>query len=37
MIEAIEKSSIIRMFHVHHNYGPKKTLINIMTSIHNNR
>lgn len=33
MIDAHEKSSIIRMFHVHHNYGPKKALIDITLDI----
>ncbi|MBT8369634.1 MAG: cell division ATP-binding protein FtsE [Deltaproteobacteria bacterium] len=33
MIDAGEKSSIIRMFHVHHNYGPKKALIDITLDI----
>jgi len=33
MIDAHEKTSIIRMFHVHHNYGPKKTLIDITLDI----
>ena len=36
MIEANEKSSIIRMFHVHHNYGPKKALIDINLDIAKN-
>ena len=36
MIEAHEKSSIIRMFHVHHNYGPKKALIDITLDIAKN-
>jgi cell division transport system ATP-binding protein len=36
MIEAKEKSSIIRMFHVHHNYGPKKALIDITLDIAKN-
>ena len=36
MIEAGEKSSIIRMFHVHHNYGPKKALIDITLDIAKN-
>jgi len=31
-----EKSSIIRMFHVHHNYGPKKALIDITLNIAKN-
>jgi len=31
-----EKSSIIRMFHVHHNYGPKKALIDITLDIAKN-
>ena len=36
MIDAVEKSSIIRMFHVHHNYGPKKTLIDVTLDIAKN-
>jgi len=36
MIKAREKSSIIRMFHVHHNYGPKKALIDITLDIAKN-
>jgi len=36
MIDAHEKSSIIRMFHVHHNYGPKKALIDITLDIAKN-
>ena len=36
MIDAAEKSSIIRMFHVHHNYGPKKALIDITLDITKN-
>ena len=36
MIDAKEKSSIIRMFHVHHNYGPKKALIDISLDIAKN-
>ena len=36
MIDAGEKSSIIRMFHVHHNYGPKKALIDITLDIAKN-
>jgi cell division transport system ATP-binding protein len=36
MIEAPEKSYIIRMFHVHHNYGPKKALIDITLDIAKN-
>ena len=36
MIEAHEKSSIIRMFHVHHNYGRKKALIDITLDIAKN-
>jgi cell division transport system ATP-binding protein len=36
MIDAAEKSSIIRMFHVHHNYGPKKTLIDVTLDIAKN-
>jgi cell division transport system ATP-binding protein len=36
MIDGHEKSSIIRMFHVHHNYGPKKALIDITLDIAKN-
>jgi cell division transport system ATP-binding protein len=36
MMDAQEKSSIIRMFHVHHNYGPKKALIDITLDIAKN-
>ena len=36
MMDAHEKSSIIRMFHVHHNYGPKKALIDITLDIAKN-
>ena len=36
MIDAHEKSSIIRMFHVHHNYGSKKALIDITLDITKN-
>ena len=36
MIDAHEKSSIIRMFHVHHNYGRKKALIDITLDIAKN-
>jgi cell division transport system ATP-binding protein len=36
MIDAAKKSSIIRMFHVHHNYGPKKALIDITLDIAKN-
>ncbi len=36
MIEDHEKSAIIRMFHVHHNYGPKKALIDITLDIAKN-
>ena len=36
MIDAPEKSSIIRMFHVHQNYGPKKALIDITLDIAKN-
>ena len=36
MIEADAKSSIIRMFHVHHNYGTKKALIDITLDISKN-
>lgn len=36
MIDAPEKSSIIRMFHVHHNYGPKKALVDITLDITKN-
>jgi cell division transport system ATP-binding protein len=32
-----EKRSIIRMFHVHHNYGPKKALIDITLDIEKNQ
>jgi len=32
-MDAAEKSSVIRMFHVHHNYGPKKALIDITLDI----
>ena len=35
-MDAHEKSSIIRMFHVHHNYGPKKALIDITLDIAKN-
>ena len=35
-MDASEKSSIIRMFHVHHNYGPKKALIDITLDIAKN-
>jgi cell division transport system ATP-binding protein len=36
MIEADAKSSIIRMFHVHQNYGTKKALIDITLDISKN-
>jgi cell division transport system ATP-binding protein len=36
MIDGPEKSSIIRMFHVHHNYGPKKALVDITLDITKN-
>lgn len=36
MMDATEKSSIIRMFHVHHNYGAKKALIDITLDIAKN-
>ena len=36
MIEADAKSSIIRMFHVHHNYGTKKALIDITLDVSKN-
>jgi cell division transport system ATP-binding protein len=36
MIDTAEKSSIIRMFHVHRNYGPKKALIDITLDIAKN-
>jgi cell division transport system ATP-binding protein len=36
MMDVHEKSSIIRMFHVHHNYGPKKALIDITLNIAKN-
>jgi len=36
MIEADEKSSVIRMFHVHHNYGTQKALIDITLDISKN-
>ena len=36
MIDAAEKSFIIRMFHVHHNFGPKKVLIDINLDIAKN-
>ncbi len=36
MIDAADKSSVIRMFHVHHNYGPKKALIDITLDIAKN-
>ena len=35
-MDAAEKSSVIRMFHVHHNYGPKKALIDITLDIAKN-
>jgi len=36
MIETDAKSSIIRMFHVHHNYGTNKALIDITLDISKN-
>jgi cell division transport system ATP-binding protein len=36
MIDAHEKISIIRLFHVHHTYGPKKALIDITLDIAKN-
>ena len=33
MIDTNGKSSIIRMFHVHHNYGAKRALIDITLDI----
>jgi cell division transport system ATP-binding protein len=36
MIDPSEKRSIIRLFHVHHNYGPKKALIDITLDIAKN-
>ena len=36
MMDAAEKSFIIRMFHVHHNFGPKKVLIDINLDIAKN-
>jgi cell division transport system ATP-binding protein len=36
MMDAADKSSVIRMFHVHHNYGPKKALIDITLDIAKN-
>ena len=36
MIEKQSKSSIIRMFHVHHNYGTKRALINVTLDIAKN-
>jgi len=36
MMDVTEKSSIIRMFHVHRNYGPKKALIDITLDIARN-
>ena len=36
MMDTDEKSSIIRMFHVHHNYGNKKALIDITLDIPKN-
>jgi cell division transport system ATP-binding protein len=36
MMDVHEKSSVIRMFHVHHNYGPKKALIDITLDIAKN-
>jgi cell division transport system ATP-binding protein len=36
MIDADDKSSVIRMFHVHHNYGTQKALIDITLDISKN-
>ena len=36
MIDANEKSSIIRLFHVHHNYGARRALIDITLDIAKN-
>ena len=36
MIDAAGKSFIIRMFHVHHNFGPQKALIDITLDIAKN-
>ena len=36
MMDVGNKSSIIRMFHVHHNFGPKKALIDITLDIAKN-
>ena len=36
MIDGQNKSSIIRMFHVHKNYGAKKALVNITLDIPKN-
>ena len=36
MIDTDEKRSIIRMFHVHRNYGTKKALIDITLDIAKN-
>lgn len=36
MMDVDEKSSVIRMFHVHHNYGTKKALIDITFDISKN-
>jgi cell division transport system ATP-binding protein len=36
MMDAVEKSFIIRMFHVHHNFGSKKALIDITLDIAKN-
>jgi cell division transport system ATP-binding protein len=36
MMDAGEKTFIIRMFHVHHNFGPKKALIDITLDIAKN-
>lgn len=36
MMDAADKSSVIRMFHVHHNYGTKKALIDITLDIAKN-
>jgi cell division transport system ATP-binding protein len=36
MTDGNEKTSVIRMFHVHHNYGAKKALIDITLDIEKN-
>jgi cell division transport system ATP-binding protein len=36
MIDPDEKSSVIRMFHVHQNYGTQKALIDITLDISKN-